>query len=151
MYSARGILKALITSDDSGTPRISHTKLWSNLGMLAMTVVFLHMAFTHDLQEWYGWMYALVVTPTRLVNKFLSLKFGRGQQQEEHNQQQEYHRGSENQGRYQDKNDNYYGSQGKQNRQDSGRYSRYEQEDSEDTNYRQTRQKRNVDREEDDY
>lgn len=56
--------------------KVSQTKLWSNIGMLAMTVVFLHMGYTNTLQEWYAWIYAPSVACPQLISKFISLRWG---------------------------------------------------------------------------
>lgn len=61
--------------------KISHTKLWSNIGMLAMTAVFLHMGYTNTLQEWYAWIYAPTVACPQLISKFIALRWGWKSQQ----------------------------------------------------------------------
>nr|DAH54715.1 MAG TPA: Protein of unknown function (DUF2644) [Caudoviricetes sp.] len=58
--------------------KVSQTKLWSNIGMLAMTIVFLHMGYTNTMQEWYAWIYAPSVACPHLVSKFISLRWGWG-------------------------------------------------------------------------
>lgn len=58
--------------------KVSQAKLWSNIGMLAMTVVFLHMGCTNTLQEWYAWIYAPSVACPQLISKFIALRWGQG-------------------------------------------------------------------------
>lgn len=56
--------------------KVSQTKLWSNIGMLAMTIVFLHMGYTGTLPEWYAWIYAPSVACPQLISKFVTLRWG---------------------------------------------------------------------------
>lgn len=58
--------------------KVSQAKLWSNVGMLAMTVVFLHMGYTSTLPEWYAWIYAPSVACPQLISKFIALRWGHG-------------------------------------------------------------------------
>lgn len=54
----------------------SHTKLWSNIGMAAMTAVFLRMGFLTAIPEWYAWIYATVVVAPSMVSKLITLRWG---------------------------------------------------------------------------
>lgn len=56
--------------------KVSQAKLWSNIGMLAMTTVFLHMGYTNTLPEWYAWIYAPSVACPQLISKFIALRWG---------------------------------------------------------------------------
>lgn len=56
--------------------KVSQAKLWSNIGMLSMTTVFLHMGCTGTLQEWYAWIYAPSVACPQLISKFIALRWG---------------------------------------------------------------------------
>lgn len=56
--------------------RVSHTRLWSNIGMAAMTAVFLRMGFFTAIPEWYAWIYATVVVAPNLVSKLITLRWG---------------------------------------------------------------------------
>lgn len=56
--------------------KFSHTKLWSNIGMAAMTAVFLRMGFFTAIPEWYAWIYATVVVAPNLVTKLITLRWG---------------------------------------------------------------------------
>lgn len=68
-------LKDLVRSDI--TPdKVSHTKFWSNIGMAAMTVVFLWYGFQGTLPEWYMWVYAPTVAAPQLLSKLISLRWG---------------------------------------------------------------------------
>lgn len=66
-------LKQLITSPQSG--EISHTKLWSNIGLFCMTAVFCYLSYEDKLPEWYAYCYATTVAVPQLASKFMSLKF----------------------------------------------------------------------------
>ena len=56
--------------------KTSHTKLWSNIGMAAMTAVFLYWGFKGILTEWYLWVYAPTVAAPHLISKLISLRYG---------------------------------------------------------------------------
>lgn len=56
--------------------KASHTKFWSNIGMAAMTVVFIYWGFLGTLPEWYMWAYAAVVAAPQLISKLISLRWG---------------------------------------------------------------------------
>lgn len=61
----------------TGDPqKASHTKLWSNVGMAAMTAVFLYWGFKGTLTEWYLWVYAPTVAAPHLISKLISLRYG---------------------------------------------------------------------------
>lgn len=68
-------LRELILSETKNI-NISHTRLWSNIGMLSMTLVFLYMGFITQLPEWYGWIYATVVVAPNLISKLITLRWG---------------------------------------------------------------------------
>lgn len=85
MKKVTDFIMDLISSQDKTKKRkVSHTKMWSNIGMACMTVIFLYKGFGGSLEEWYGWMYAAVVTPTALLSKYLNYKFQQREQQENH-------------------------------------------------------------------
>lgn len=54
----------------------SHTKLWSNIGMAAMTIVFLWYGYQGTLPEWYMWVYAPTVAAPNLLSKLINLRWG---------------------------------------------------------------------------
>jgi hypothetical protein len=68
-------LKDLITPEGIDQ-KVSHTRLWSNIGMAAMTAVFLRMGFFTAIPEWYAWIYATVVVAPNLVSKLITLRWG---------------------------------------------------------------------------
>lgn len=63
---------------DSRDNKLSHTKLWSNIGLLAMTVVFIHRGFNVNIadMEMEMLVYGLVVTAPQLLSKFITMRFG---------------------------------------------------------------------------
>lgn len=66
----------LVTDEKNG--RLSYTKVWSNIGLAALTVVFIHRAFygsVADMELEY-WAYGLLVTAPNLVGKFFNMRFG---------------------------------------------------------------------------
>lgn len=71
----------LITDEKNG--RLSHTKVWSNIGLAALTVVFIHRAFYGNVQEMEleYWAYGLLVTAPNLIGKFFNMRFGTNFQQ----------------------------------------------------------------------
>lgn len=68
-------LRDLITPEGVDQ-KVSHTRLWSNIGMFAMTAVFLRMGFFTAIPEWYAWIYATVVVAPNLVSKLITLRWG---------------------------------------------------------------------------
>nr|DAO34762.1 MAG TPA: Protein of unknown function (DUF2644) [Caudoviricetes sp.] len=67
--------KDLVTSPIE--PNIaSHTKFWSNIGMAAMTAVFLWYGFSNTLPEWYVWVYAPTVVAPHLLSDLINLRWG---------------------------------------------------------------------------
>lgn len=56
--------------------KASHTKFWSNVGMLSMTIVFLNYGIKESLPEWYMWVYASAVAAPQLLSKLISLRWG---------------------------------------------------------------------------
>lgn len=54
----------------------SHTKFWSNIGMAAMTTVFLWYGFNNNLPEWYVWIYAPTVVAPHLLSDLINLRWG---------------------------------------------------------------------------
>lgn len=56
--------------------KASHTKFWSNIGMLSMTLVFLYWGYLKILPEWYMWVYAPVVAAPQLISKVITLRWG---------------------------------------------------------------------------
>lgn len=71
----KAFLWMLVAAPDDPN-KVSQTKLWSNIGMLAMTIVFLHMGYTSTLPEWYAWIYAPSVACPQLLSKFIALRWG---------------------------------------------------------------------------
>lgn len=71
--------------------RISHTKVWSHIGMCAMTAVFVYRAFYGNIQdmEFEYWAYGLLVTAPNMVGKFLSFRFGKDIKNNVSNNQEE--------------------------------------------------------------
>lgn len=56
--------------------KASHTKFWSNIGLAAMTIIFLYWGFKGTLTEWYMWVYAPTVAAPQLISKLISLRWG---------------------------------------------------------------------------
>lgn len=63
---------------DKHSNKLSHTKLWSNIGLLTMTVTFIHRAFYGNIQDYEMEMlvYGIIVTAPNLLGKFLTARFG---------------------------------------------------------------------------
>lgn len=61
--------------------KASHTKFWSNVGMLSMTIIFLYWGFKNILPDWYMWAYAAVVAAPHLISKLIALRWGLGEGQ----------------------------------------------------------------------
>jgi hypothetical protein len=68
-------LKDLVTSAIE-PDKASHTKFWSNVGMAAMTAVFLWYGFNNTLPEWYVWLYAPTVVAPHLLSDLINLRWG---------------------------------------------------------------------------
>lgn len=68
-------LKDLVTSQ-AEPGKASHTKFWSNIGMGAMTAVFLWYGFNNTLPEWYVWVYAPTVVAPHLISDLINLRWG---------------------------------------------------------------------------
>lgn len=68
-------LKDLVTSAVE-PDKASHTKFWSNVGMAAMTAVFLWYGFKNTLPEWYVWLYAPTVVAPHLLSDLINLRWG---------------------------------------------------------------------------
>ncbi|QUL77296.1 hypothetical protein [Escherichia phage UPEC06] len=68
-------LKDLVTSAVE-PDKASHTKFWSNVGMAAMTAVFLWYGFNNTLPEWYVWLYAPTVVAPHLLSDLINLRWG---------------------------------------------------------------------------
>jgi hypothetical protein len=68
-------LKDLVTSPIE-PDKASHTKFWSNIGMAAMTAVFLWYGFSNTLPEWYVWVYAPTVVAPHLLSDLINLRWG---------------------------------------------------------------------------
>lgn len=71
----KSFLKELVVSETKDVS-VSHTRVWSNIGMLSMTAVFIYMGFVTQLPEWYGWIYATVVVAPNLISKLITLRWG---------------------------------------------------------------------------
>jgi len=56
--------------------KASHTKVWSNIGMAAMTIIFLWYGFKNTLPEWYVWVYAPTVVAPHLLSDLINLRWG---------------------------------------------------------------------------
>ena len=61
---------------DAGTGMLSHTKLWANIGYLALTVAFVRDAWAGGLTDMKIIAYGAVVAGSAAASKFLSLKYG---------------------------------------------------------------------------
>lgn len=63
---------------DKHNNKLSHTKLWSNIGLLSMTVAFLYRAFYGNIADYETeiLVYGIVVTAPNLLGKFLTARFG---------------------------------------------------------------------------
>lgn len=75
LQSILRFLKDLVRSPVN-PDKASHTKLWSNIGMAAMTYVFLRQGHAGTLTEWYMWAFAAVVAAPQLISKLISLRWG---------------------------------------------------------------------------
>ncbi|MGN1280736.1 MAG: hypothetical protein ACI4UM_02375 [Succinivibrio sp.] len=75
-------LKQLVQSD-AIPDKPSHNKVWSNIGMLCLTVVFCKLGWEGTLPEWYGYLYAATVAAPQLISKFITLRYGIREDQEE--------------------------------------------------------------------
>ena len=71
-----GLLKDLISSHADGVEKVSHTKVWSNIGMFVMTLVFVYLGFWGVLPDWYLYTYASVVAAPHLISKIITLRWG---------------------------------------------------------------------------
>lgn len=69
-------MKILDLITDSTTGQISHTKLWQNIGMLALTVVFIKMGFAGGMTDMVMLVYGSIVAGSATASKFLSMKMG---------------------------------------------------------------------------
>lgn len=61
---------------DSTTGQLSHSKIWNNIGMLALTVVFLKIGWTGIITEGIMLVYGSIVAGSAVASKFLSMKMG---------------------------------------------------------------------------
>lgn len=65
---------------DAGTGMLSHTKLWANIGYLALTVAFIRDAWNVGpglgLTDMKIFAFGAVVCGSSAASKFLSLKYG---------------------------------------------------------------------------
>lgn len=75
-------LKQLVQSDVI-PDKPSHNKVWSNIGMLCLTVVFCKLGWEGTLPEWYGYLYAATVAAPQLISKFITLRYGIREDREE--------------------------------------------------------------------
>lgn len=83
---------------DEKTRRFSHTKIWSNIGLAAMTVVFIHRGFFGNIpdMEMELLVYGIVVTAPNLLGKFLNMRFGSQNNKSENNYTPEEYNVTEN-------------------------------------------------------
>lgn len=65
---------------DEKTGKLSHTKIWSNIGLAAMTAVFIYRGFFGNIadMEMELLVYGIVVTAPNLLGKFLNMRFNGG-------------------------------------------------------------------------
>lgn len=61
---------------DAGTGMMSHSKLWANIGYLALTTAFIKDAWAGGLTDMKIIAYGAVVAGSAAASKFLSLKYG---------------------------------------------------------------------------
>ena len=68
---------------DEKTKNLSHTKIWSNIGLAAMTAVFIHRGFFGGIadMEMELLVYGIVVTAPNMLGKFLNMRFNTGNNQ----------------------------------------------------------------------
>ena len=67
-------LSELIT--DAGTGMLSHTKLWANIGYLALTAAFLKDAWAGGLTDMKIFAFGAVVAGSAAASKFISMRYG---------------------------------------------------------------------------
>lgn len=72
-------MKASDIVQDCGTGKLSHTKLWANVGYLVMTVAFLRDAWTGGLDELKLIAFGVILTGSASLSKFLSMRFSQPQ------------------------------------------------------------------------
>ena len=65
---------------DEKTKNLSHTKIWSNMGLAAMAAVFIHRGFLGGIadMEMELLVYGVVVTAPNMLGKFLNMRFNSG-------------------------------------------------------------------------
>lgn len=68
------IMKGLFCND--GKDVISHTKFWNNAGLIVFSGMFIYLGIYKEIPEWLGWMYVFMITPSRLLNKIIALRWG---------------------------------------------------------------------------
>lgn len=61
---------------DAGTGMMSHSKLWANIGYLALSAAFIKDAWAGGLTDMKIVAYGAVVAGSAAASKFLSLKYG---------------------------------------------------------------------------
>lgn len=60
------------------TDRASSTKFWNGIGILTITGMFIYLGVYKEIPEWLGWIYAFMITPSRLMKNLVDLRWGRG-------------------------------------------------------------------------
>ena len=63
---------------DPGTHTLSHSRLWSNVGTLALTVAFIRDAWLGGLTDMKILAYGGIVTGHALLSKMVSMRWGNG-------------------------------------------------------------------------
>ena len=116
-------LKQLVQSDVI-PDKPSHNKVWSNIGMLCLTVVFCKLGWEGTIPEWYGYLYAATVAAPQLISKFITLRWGWKSQQSNNSY-------SDNE--YSEYSDNRYSSSKYSKERVDGRYA--DTPESEDSKY----------------
>lgn len=55
---------------------LSQTKFWNNIGIGTVTFLMIYLGMYKEIPEWLGWIYVVMITPTKLVNKIITLRWG---------------------------------------------------------------------------
>lgn len=57
--------------------RISSTKVWNGFGILVVAGLLIYTSVAKEPLEWLVWAFIAMVTPAKLVNNLIALRFGK--------------------------------------------------------------------------